>query len=111
MKGKGKIAAALLTACLLSAEAAAHEDYGEQLEGIVIDATMNSVSVVTAQGELLTFPVPEEISLADGLMLGTPVSVRLENGRTALQNRGRSGKPWPSLAASASWRRTGACRA
>ena len=81
MKGKGKIAAALLTACLLSAEAGAHEDYGEQLEGIVIDATMNSVSVVTAQGELLTFPVPEEISLADGLMLGTPVSVRLENGR------------------------------
>ena len=83
MRRKGKMAAALLPACLLSAKTDAAGESEDLVEGIVIDATMNSISIATAKGELLTFAMPDEVEKEGGLLLGMPVSVRLENGTAA----------------------------
>ena len=52
-------------------------------EGIVVDAAMHSLTIVTEEGELYSYAFPEDaevVETQDGLMLGQAVAVDSENG-------------------------------
>ena len=66
-------------------EAQTSEETGAQaeecVEGIVVDAAMHSLTICTAQGELVSAGIPEDGNhLSDGLLLGISVKLVYENG-------------------------------